>query len=173
MAACWSTDSSGPKPGLRWNAVTRAAASHGTVVPVRSLPGIGTVLVDGSAKTLYSPQQEAHGSILCNASCLSFWFPAEVTPGTALRAPGSVTGKLGTIHRSDGGLTQLTINGRPLYTFRLDQAHGQAHGNDYTDHFGGVSFTWHAITASGTPATPDHKSHPAPGYTAPAGGSGH
>jgi predicted lipoprotein with Yx(FWY)xxD motif len=150
----------------------QAATSPRVVVSVRSLPGIGTVLVDGSGDTLYSPQQEAHGTILCTASCLSFWFPVQVRAGTALRAAGSVTGTVGTIRRP-GGMTQLTINGRPLYAFRLDQAPGQARGNDYTDHFGGLTFTWHAITASGTPAAPGQRSSPAPGYSAPAGGTGY
>ena len=52
---------------------------------------------------------------------------------------------------------QLTYNGRPLYTFRLDDAPGQAHGHNFTDSFGGQTFTWHAATAgttvsAGTPA---------------------
>src|ERR1700753_3816478 len=48
-----------------------------------------------------------------------------------------------------GGKTQLTYNGRPLYTFRLDTAAGQAHGNNFTDSFSGTSFTWEVVTASG------------------------
>ena len=147
-------------------------AAGAITVSTRQITGVGTVLTDQSGKTLYTPEQEASGTIKCTGSCLSFWFPVQVRAGTALRAPGSVTGKLGTIRRP-GGMTQLTINGRPLYTFRLDQAPGQAHGNDYTDHFGGVSFTWHAITASGTPAAPGQRSSPAPGYSAPAGGTGY
>ena len=165
-AACGSTGAEGSASGSH-----QGAASHGMVVSVRSLPGVGTVLVASSGQTLYSPQQEAHGKILCTGSCLSFWFPVQVTAGTNLRGPASVTGKLGTIHRP-GGVSQLTINGLPLYTFRLDQAPGQAHGNDYTDHFGGVAFTWHAITTSGTPAA-GHQGSPAPGYSAPAGGTGY
>jgi predicted lipoprotein with Yx(FWY)xxD motif len=81
---------------------------------------------------------------------LSFWFPVSAGAG-ALQAPSSITGTLGTIHRP-GGQTQLTYNGKPLYTFRLDLAPGQAHGNNFTDNFGGTSFTWHAITTSGSPA---------------------
>jgi predicted lipoprotein with Yx(FWY)xxD motif len=166
LAACGSTATGGSASGSH-----QGAASQGIVVSVRSLPGIGTVLVASSGRTLYSPQQEADGKILCTGSCLSFWFPVQVKAGTGLRAPASVTGKLGTIHRP-GGTTQLTINGRPLYTFRLDQAPGQSHGNGYTDHFGGVSFTWHAITTSGTPAA-GQQANPAPGYSTTAGGSGY
>jgi predicted lipoprotein with Yx(FWY)xxD motif len=163
LAACGSAGAGGTAGASR-----QAAASHGTVVSVRRLPGIGAVLAGRSGKTLYSPQQEAHGKILCTGSCLSFWFPVQATAGAALHAPSGVTGVLGTIHEP-GGLTQLTINGRPLYTFRLDHAPGQAHGNNYTDHFGSASFTWHAITPSGTPAGPGQQGNPAAGYS-PAGG---
>ena len=127
------------------------AAGRGTVIAVRKLPGVGTVLVDRSGKTLYSPQQEASGKIACTGGCLSFWFPVRVAAGTALRAPSGVTGVLGMVHRP-GGMTQLTYDGRPLYTFRLDQAPGQVHGNNFTDHFAGTTFTWHALTTSGAPA---------------------
>ena len=37
--------------------------------------------------------------------------------------------------------------------FRLDQALGQARGNNF-DHFGIATFTWHAVTTAGTPASP-------------------
>lgn len=147
LAACGSAGTSAVGSGTAHPAGT----SHGVAVSVRKLPGVGTVLVNRSGKTLYSPQQEAHSKILCTGSCLSFWFPVPAGAGATLHAPSGVTGALGTIHRPDGR-TQLTYNGKPLYTFRLDMAPGQAHGNNFTDHFGGTSFTWRAITASGSPA---------------------
>jgi predicted lipoprotein with Yx(FWY)xxD motif len=143
-----------------------AAATHGTVVSIRNLPGIGSVLVDRSGRTVYSPQQEAHGMIACTGGCLGFWMPVKAARGAALHGSSGVTGTLGAIHRPDDGLTQLTYNGRPLYTFRLDQAPGQAHGNNFTDHFGGTSFTWHAITASGAVAHPG-RSGSSGGYSGP------
>ena len=142
LAACGSAAGGGTaqSPG----------ASHRVVVSARKLPGVGTVLVNRSGKTIYSPQQEAHGKILCTGSCLTFWFPVLAGAGAAPAASGA-TGTFSTIHRPDGR-TQLTYNGKPLYTFRLDMAPGQAHGNNFTDHFGGTSFTWRAITTSGAPA---------------------
>jgi predicted lipoprotein with Yx(FWY)xxD motif len=128
-----------------------ATASGGAVISARTLPGVGTVLVDRSGKTLYSPQQEARGTIMCTGGCLNFWFPVPATAGAALHAPAGAIGALGTIHRP-GGVTQLTYYGKPLYTFALDQAPGQAHGNNVTDHFGSASFTWHALTTAGAPA---------------------
>ena len=150
IAACGSAGTGGGSGAGGTGAARRAAASHNTVISVRKVPGVGTVLVDRSGKTLYSPQQEANGKIACTGSCLSFWFPVRVAAGSDLRAPSGVPGALGMVHRS--ALTQLTYNGKPLYTFRLDQAPGQAHGNDFTDHFGGTAFTWHALTTSGAPA---------------------
>jgi len=153
----------------------QAAASRGMTVSVRNLPGIGTVLVDRSGKTLYSPQQEADGTIACTGACLSFWFPVRASAGKALRAPGGAGAALGTVHRADDGLTQLTFHGRPLYTFRLDTAPGQAHGNRFTDRFGGVTFVWQAVTtsASGTPARPAQSANPSGGYSYQGGSSGY
>jgi predicted lipoprotein with Yx(FWY)xxD motif len=145
LAACGSAGAGG---GSAASGAHGTAVRSGMVISVRKLPGIGAVLADRSGKTLYSPQQEADGKIMCTGGCLNFWFPVRVAAGATLRAPSGVSGSLGMIHRP-GGLTQLTYNGKPLYTFRLDQAPGQAHGNDFTDHFGGATFTWHALTTSG------------------------
>ena len=147
------------------------AASHGPVVGARKLAGVGTVLVDRSGKTIYSPQQEARGKILCTGSCLGFWFPVPVSPGTPLHALPGVSGVLGTVHRADDGVTQLTLNGRPLYTFRLDRAPGQVHGNNFSDSFGGKSFIWQVVAASGVASSVTHSAKPSGGYSYPATGS--
>jgi predicted lipoprotein with Yx(FWY)xxD motif len=148
-----------------------ASASHGTVASIRKLPGVGSVLVDRSGMTVYSPQQEAQGKIECTGGCLGFWMPVKAARGSALHGSSGVTGTLGTIRRQDDGVTQLTYNGKPLYTFRLDNAPGQVHGNNFTDNFGGTSFTWHAITASGAIAQPSG-SGSSGGYSTPSGSSG-
>ena len=62
-------------------------------------------------------------------------------------AGAGLTGKLGTIERSDGS-TQATYNGHPLYTFVKDTGPGTDTGNG-VDAFGGL---WHALTASGSAA---------------------
>jgi predicted lipoprotein with Yx(FWY)xxD motif len=141
------------------------------VVIARNLAGIGTVLVDRSGKTIYSPGQEVHGTIRCTGSCLGFWFPVPVSPGTPLRAPQGVNGVLGIIRRKDDGITQLSFNGRPLYTFRLDQAPGQAHGNNFSDSFGGTSYTWQVVAASGSTSRATQSAKPGGGYSYPASGA--
>jgi hypothetical protein len=60
-------------------------------------------------------------------------------------------GKLGVIKRPDG-TSQVTDNGKPLYTFSEDSP-GNATGNGFTDEFDGRHFTWSVIRAGGTTAT--------------------
>jgi predicted lipoprotein with Yx(FWY)xxD motif len=141
----------------------------GVTISSRQVSGVGTVLTDQSGKTLYTPEQEASGTIKCTGSCLSFWFPVTVANGGMPHAGSTLTGKLGSIQRPDG-TSQVTYNGEPLYTFKLDSGPGQAHGNDFTDSFGGQSFVWHAATASGTAPAPAPSNNPASGYNYQGGG---
>ncbi|HEU5384403.1 MAG TPA: hypothetical protein VFV73_00705 [Streptosporangiaceae bacterium] len=140
-----STSAGGGSTGSGGN----AGAAAGTV-STRNLTGIGTALVTSSGMTIYTPKTpaESKGNIKCMGSCLSFWFPVTGSPAD-LRSSG-LPGTIGTIHRPDDGKTQLTYNGRPLYTFRLDTAAGQAHGNNFTDNFSGTSFTWQVVVSHGT-----------------------
>jgi len=129
-------------------------------ISTRTVAGVGTVLTDQSGRTLYTAQQEARGVIRCTAGCLSFWFPVTVGEGATPRAAGTITGTLGSIQRPDDRTRQLTFNGQPLYTFRLDETPGQIHGNNFTDQFGGQTFSWHAVTAGAGAATPGQPASP-------------
>lgn len=152
VAACGSSggtaQSSGGGTGSAGNGGSQGAA--GGTVSTRNLSGIGTALVTSSGMTVYTPKTpaESKGNLKCTGSCLSFWFP--VTASSGHLTTSGLPGKIGTIHRSDDGETQLTYNGKPLYTFRLDTAAGQAHGNDFSDHFGSTSFTWEVVVSHGT-----------------------
>jgi predicted lipoprotein with Yx(FWY)xxD motif len=158
--------SSGGNAASSGSSGTVAAAK--TAVSMRQLTGIGAVLVNSSGMTIYTPKTpaETNGNIKCTGSCLSFWLP--VTASSIRPDSSGLPGKLAAIHLSDG-TTQLTYNGRPLYTFRLDTAAGQAHGNNYTDSFDGTTFTWQAVTASGKSAGAGSPA-PAPSYSYQSGG---
>jgi predicted lipoprotein with Yx(FWY)xxD motif len=168
LAAC---SSGGGTASAAGSSAGGQQAASGMTVSARMVTGVGTVLTDQSGKTLYTPQQEASGAIKCTGSCTSFWFPVTVGKGAAPHAAGNVTGKLGTIQRPDGGDSQLTYDGKPLYTFKLDTGPGQVHGNNFSDHFGSQSFTWHAVTAGGGAATSGQPSG-APSYSYPSSNSG-
>ncbi len=170
VAACGSSGGSTASSGSgSTGGGTGKVASAKAIVSTRQITGIGTVLVSSSGMTIYTPKTpaEVNGNIKCTGSCLSFWFP--VTTSSAHLSSGGLPGKLGTVHLADG-MTQLTYNGRPLYTFRLDTAAGQAHGNNYTDSFNGTTFTWQVVTASGKPAG---AASPAPVASYNSGGGGY
>ncbi|HJS93804.1 MAG TPA: hypothetical protein VJ741_06040 [Solirubrobacteraceae bacterium] len=120
-----------------------------TTVSVTQVPGVGRVLVDHSGKALYSPNVEASGKIACEAACTAFWKPLTFTKGTPTGSTDA--GKLGVIKRPDGS-SQVTDNGKPLYTFSEDSP-GKARGNGFTDDFNGQRFTWSVIRAGGTTAS--------------------
>jgi predicted lipoprotein with Yx(FWY)xxD motif len=132
------------------------AAPNSSAVSVRTVSGVGSVLVDSSGKTLYFADQESGGQIHCTGACLQFWQPLKAAGGMPQAA--GVPGNLATIQRPDG-ITQVTFDGHPLYTFTEDSAAGNARGNGFTDSFNGTTFRWHASTVNGA-ATPNS---PTPG----------
>jgi predicted lipoprotein with Yx(FWY)xxD motif len=99
-----------------------------------------TVITNAKGFTLYSFAPDTPSRSNCNGACAAYWPPVTGTPAAG---PG-VTGKLGTIKRSDGA-TQATYDGHPLYTYIADTAPGQAHGNNLNLN-GGL---WHEVTVSG------------------------
>jgi predicted lipoprotein with Yx(FWY)xxD motif len=137
IAACGSdsSDSSG----------SSAAAAGGDTVAVKSIDGVGNVLVDSSGKALYASDVEADGTVRCVDGCTSFWEPLTVDSGTPTGS-GDV-GKLGVVKRPDGA-RQVTANGKLLYTFSEDGA-GEVEGNGFSDDFNGKKFTWSAVLAGG------------------------
>ena len=127
------------------------AAAGGTTdtVSTADVSGTGTVLVDSKGMALYSPDQEKSGKIMCTAECTSIWVPLTVSgqpTGTS-----AVAAKLGTVMRPDGA-TQVTFDGKPLYTFAEDSGPNTVTGNGAKDAFGGTSFTWH-VAAPGAVTT--------------------
>ncbi len=129
-------------------------------VSVQDVDGVGRTLVDAAGKTLYFADQEAGGAIKCTESCLTFWFPVEGSESTAKSMEG-----LAVVKRSDNGMSQLTFEGKPLYTFKLDTGPGQNKGNNLTDEFDGTTFVWHAATTTAAPtAAPSSSGGPDYGY---------
>ena len=136
------------------------ANTGGATVSVQKLAGAGSVLVDSQGRALYRSEQERHGMVLCTGSCLSFWQPLTVK-GTPTAS--SSIGKLGVVKRPDGG-RQVTLDGKLLYSFKLDGA-GQVKGDGFKDAFGGQKFQWHVVRPAGTSSAGSAgTSNPAPTY---------
>jgi len=128
-----------------------AAAPAGTVLHTATAPAGSTLLVDSDGKTLYAADQEASGAVKCTGGCLQFWHPLTTTMRTP-RAAGLPSARLGTLQRKDIGAAQVTFDGKPLYTFKLDTAAGTTKGDGFMDAFGGTSFDWRAVTVDGSSA---------------------
>jgi len=115
-----------------------------TTVTVVQVEGLGSVLADATGKVLYANDEEAaDSSVLCDKSCADEWPPLTIASGTPT-GPSSVTG-LAVADRPDG-TSQVTYNGRRLYTFVDDDAPGKATGDGDSDAFDGQQFSWHAVT---------------------------
>ena len=120
-----------------------AASSGGTTLDVKTI-GSQQVVTNAQGFTLYWFAPDTSTTSKCTGSCATYWPPVK-GPATAM---SGVTGKLGTITRSDG-TTQATYDGHPLYTYAADTAPGQAKGNGLNVS-GGL---WYEMTVSGaTPA---------------------
>jgi predicted lipoprotein with Yx(FWY)xxD motif len=111
--------------------------------------GVKTVKVGGKAEPIavnskgaavYTLSGDSAKHMECTKAntCFKFWPPVTVKGKPTL---SGVSGKLGTFKNS--GVTQVTLNGHPLYTFSEDQAVGVANGNGLKS-FGGV---WRVVVA--------------------------
>jgi predicted lipoprotein with Yx(FWY)xxD motif len=115
-----------------------ATASGGAALKTDTIKGV-KVVTDAKGLTLYWFAPDTPTKSACNGTCAAYWPPVL---GKPTAGPG-VTGKLGTISRTDGTL-QATYNGHPLYTY-LPDSPGQNNGNNITLNGG----KWFEVTASG------------------------
>ena len=159
-------DASGPASAVVDS--TSAAASTATpsaTVNLVKIDELGTVLTDADGRVLYAADEEqADPSVICTDACQEFWAPLEAGTDAPTGAPG-VTG-LDVADRPDG-TSQVTFEGRRLYTFTLDEP-GQASGEGFSDTFGGQRFTWHAVVVDGTNTAARRPTPPTPPRLAPA-----
>jgi predicted lipoprotein with Yx(FWY)xxD motif len=91
----------------------------GATVKTVTISG-ATVLTNVKGFMLDSFAPDAPAKSNCNGTCAHYWPPV---PGPVAAAAG-VTGRLGTIKRSDGS-AQATYNGHPLYTYIGDTSLGR------------------------------------------------
>lgn len=147
LAACGG--SSGGDATTSSGAGSGGGTSSGAVVKTRAGDGGQMVLVDAKGRTLYGADQDTSTSVTCTEDCLGFWFPLTTSGSGKPSGDGVPAGKLGTVKRPDNGKTQVTFDGHPLYTFKLDTSAGMTSGDGVSDSFGGTKFSWHTMTTAG------------------------
>ncbi|MFZ6992696.1 hypothetical protein ACO0E1_12455 [Curtobacterium sp. RRHDQ66] len=103
---------------------------------------LGTIVVDGTGMTAYLYDEDVKGSgkSACSGGCAAAW-PA-IESDTAKPAVSGVTGEVGTITGVDGKL-QVTVDGRPIYTYAADAKPGDVTGQ-------GVGGVWYVVNPDGT-----------------------
>ncbi len=116
-----------------------SAGSSRALLKIASISGV-SVLTNARGYTLYWFVPDTPAKSTCYGICAVYWPPVIGTPA----ADPGVTGKLGTIRRSNGA-AQVTYDHHPLYTYVGDSAPGQANGNNINLN-GGL---WHEMTSSG------------------------
>ena len=158
LAACGSSAASSASGSGGGSTATPAVASGAGIKTVSTSKG--TVLTNSAGHTLYWFVIDTPTKSNCSGTCATFWPP--VAAGTKVASGVTLSGKFGSITRSDGS-KQLTYDGHPLYTFKQDTAAGQINGNGINTS-GGL---WWAVTPSGSKLA---ASKPKP--TSSSGGSG-
>jgi predicted lipoprotein with Yx(FWY)xxD motif len=153
LAACGGDSDGGATAAMQ--------SSANDLVSTRSVDGT-SVLVDSQGRTLYSADVEKGGKILCTGGCTSFWDPVTASPKAAKAAAADLNLNLGDVKRPDGA-RQLTLDGKPLYTFTEEGA-GSLSGDGFVDDFNGTRFVWSAAGADGAAADSGGSSAPSGSY---------
>jgi len=147
FALLWGASPAGAATSGATSAAVRSSSTPGatsTTLLARKIGNV-TVITNSKGLTLYAFAPDTATKSNCNGSCAHYW-PALKGPVTA---GSGVTGKIGTIKRSDGS-TQATYNGHPLYTYIGDTKPGQDNGNNL-NLSGGY---WHVVPATGAVTFP-------------------
>jgi predicted lipoprotein with Yx(FWY)xxD motif len=130
-------------------AVTTAAVTAGAKVTIKTakVAGLGTVLVDGAGRTLYTLTSEAASMITCTTAngCIAVWPQIESRSGHNHQTRGGARSSMLSSEKGDVGTNVLTYHGWPLYTYVGDTRDGSGKGEGLKS-FGG---TWYAVSAAG------------------------
>ena len=168
LAGCGGSsnnESSTPQAGSPTTTTTTSGGSStvAKILGTASTP-LGTILVDGSGRTVYMFAVDTMNKSNCTGSCLSYW-PLVPAPAKLPASLPGISAKLSSIDRPDGS-TQLTVNGMPVYTYVGDSSPGETTGQGL-DTSGGLwwvlSPQGSMITATGsTPSSPSSPSSSSP-----------
>jgi predicted lipoprotein with Yx(FWY)xxD motif len=97
-----------------------AATREASPVVTWNAPKFGAIISTKGHLALYTWKQESDKKVHCTGACAKTWPPLTIAPGTMVaKHITGVMGTFGEIMRPDGR-TQVTLDGKPLYTFHGD-----------------------------------------------------
>lgn len=141
-AGCGSGSSSGSSSAPTSTPTTSKAA---VTISTRSVPGLGTVLVNAQGHTLYLFVPDKHTRVTCLSTCAAVWPPVHIATGTKAAVSGQAKASLIASDPDPMGGPVVTYAGWPLYTYAADSAAGMATGQGL-DVNGGF---WYVLTPAG------------------------
>jgi predicted lipoprotein with Yx(FWY)xxD motif len=145
LAAALAASACGSSAAPAKTSATAASAAGTLTIEAKSLPRVGTVLVNAAGFALYMFVPDDHRQVTCTSLCAQTWPPVRVRPGAALAAgPGVRQALLGSDADTAGGRV-VTYDGWPLYSYTGDVYQGQTTGQGI-DLNGGY---WYLIRPSG------------------------
>ncbi len=151
LAACGSSSSSKSAKTSSTKATSTTAGSATAVVKTANSAKLGKIVVTSAGKTVYTLSNNG-ASVPCTGACLTVW-PAVLLPAGETTATGG-EGVTGLGDTAAAGGQQVTLGGKPVYTFSVDTSPGDTKGDGITS-FGG---TWHVVkvgsSSSATTSTP-------------------
>lgn len=125
----------------------RRSATRATsvVIATRTLPKLGTVLVNSKGRTLYMFVPDKQKKVTCVGACAAIWPPVKLAKGAKAVAKGKAKASLLGSDTDPAGGRVVTYDGWPLYTYVSDTAPGKASGQALNLN-GGL---WYVLAPSG------------------------
>ena len=145
---------------LASSAFGQSAHSSAATVVTTKKTSLGTILVTNSGQTLYLDASDKPGHPACTGSCLSIWPPLKAS-GTPKASGGAKASMLGTT-KIAGGITQVTYNKHPLYTFASATTGTSGEGEN----------GFYVVSTSGSKITNSGKTTTTTSSSSTAGGGG-
>lgn len=127
-----------------------APSSSGSVALLtRTIPQLGTVLVNGQGRTLYTFMPDAASKVTCVGACAVTWPPLKISSGQKPAISGGINASLVGSDSDPSGGRVVTYENWPLYLYVADPTAGTYHGQGLNSK-GGL---WYVVSPSGVLVT--------------------
>ena len=170
--ACGSSTSSAtstPSTPAGTTPAATAAPSSSVALSAKTIAGVGTVLVNGQGRTLYTFAPDNAKRVTCTGGCAAVWPPLTIAAGQKPSVAGGVNASLVSSDPNPSGGRVVTYGGWPLYVYTGDPTAGTDHGEGINSS-GGL---WYVIGPSGKVVKPTSGSSSSGSGAYSSGGSGY